>query len=151
MKTSVIATAMIVLAAMSTGANAHDPDPGRDGKRIEHRHDGGPRHVRPAKYVKHKEHHVRRCLPRWRIRALLKRRGYFPTRILDRRRNVVILKARGWGGRPFVLRVNRCNGRVVAARPMRRHWARGHVRGYGHGWGREWGYWEDRGAYSVGG
>lgn len=141
MKTSLIAATALVIAGLSTGAHAQLPTAGLSGALVpfaaEHRHDIRPADTEPIHFSGRYRRHVHRhCLPRRRIRARLRRRGYTDLKLLDRYRHVVVLKARRKNGRRFVLRVNRCNGHVIAVRPAKRRWGRGlgRHRGHDHRW-----------------
>ena len=58
------------------------------------------------------------CLPRWQVRKLLRSEGWVDIQPLDRDRRIVTLRARREEtGRMFLLRVDRCSGEVVRARP----------------------------------
>lgn len=58
------------------------------------------------------------CLERWQIRRELRREGWRDVRPMGGDGNIVHMRARRAGsGRPFDLRVDRCSGEVLAARP----------------------------------
>lgn len=62
----------------------------------------------------------RRCVPRWQIRQWLRADGWSDLRPLDRRGEIVVLRAerRDTGAR-FRLKVDRCTGEIVHAAPER--------------------------------
>jgi hypothetical protein len=60
------------------------------------------------------------CLPSWRIRHRLRAEGWSDLRPLDKRGEVVIVRAvRRDRGQVFTLRIDRCSGAIVDARPER--------------------------------
>jgi len=64
------------------------------------------------------------CAPRWQIRNRLQARGWSNFERLAVRPRVVVLRAERFDGRPFVLKLDRCSGHILAERPAR-------FRGYG--------------------
>ncbi len=141
MKTTLIAATALIVTGLATSAYAHSTGSGRAGPinrpAVEHRRDVQPPDTIRVRHSGRRRHVGRHsCLPRWRIRARLHRRGYTRLRLLDRHRNVVVLKARRYGGRRFILRVDRCDGTIIAARRAPRRWGHGHERRHDHGWRR---------------
>jgi hypothetical protein len=58
------------------------------------------------------------CLPRWQVRNRLRGEGWVDLRPLDRRDGWALLRARRIdSGRVFTLRIDRCSGEIVDARP----------------------------------
>jgi hypothetical protein len=64
------------------------------------------------------------CAPRWQIRNRLQARGWSNFERLAVRPRVVVLRAERPDGRPYVLKLDRCSGHILAERPAR-------FRGYG--------------------
>lgn len=65
------------------------------------------------------------CLPRWKVRNQLRRDGWVDLQPIDRNEGVVSLRARREEtGRVFLLRVDRCSGEIIHARPH-------HLRSFG--------------------
>ena len=132
MKTSITAAAILILAGMTTGAMAHSPKAGLQEHHAKHAYQ------HRSDFEAERVHYRRRrepvgyyyCIPRWRIRARLERRGYKRFRILKRRGDVAVLKARRYNGRRYILRVDRCDGRILSAKRLPRRWDRGHRHGY---------------------
>ena len=58
------------------------------------------------------------CLARWQVRSRLRDEGWVDLQPLDRYRDTTVLRARrAESGRVFTLRVDRCSGTIVDARP----------------------------------
>lgn len=77
------------------------------------------------------------CLPRHVVRLELERQGWFELQELERRNDVVLVRARQPNGRWFDLTVDRCDGSILEARVLERRAAgyddwrqRGAVPGY---------------------
>jgi hypothetical protein len=82
-----------------------------------------------------REYAGRRCVPRELARDRLRDAGWYDFHALERREDVVLVKARRDEGRLYDLTIDRCSGEVVDARPI-------HRRGLGpYAWGgrRYWG------------
>lgn len=74
------------------------------------------------------------CVPRAEIRHALKAHGWYDFHDVELRGEIALLRARRHSGRLFDLRVDRCTGEIVSARPLdhradgplaygpRRHW-----------------------------
>lgn len=79
-----------------------------------------PRYVeRPPLRAKHYDRYA--CLDRWQIRRELRRDGWGDIRPMGGDGGIVHMRARRMGeGRLFHLRVDRCSGEVLAARPHHR-------------------------------
>lgn len=72
--------------------------------------------VRVERYERHERYAA--CLDRWQIRRELRREGWRDIRPLGGDGTIVHVHARRAGsGRPFDLRVDRCSGEVLSARP----------------------------------
>jgi hypothetical protein len=74
----------------------------------------------PPRYVERPPVRVERyaCLQRWQIRDRLRHEGWFRIRPMGGDGEVVHIRARRHdSGRPFDLRIDRCSGAVLAARP----------------------------------
>lgn len=71
------------------------------------------------------------CLPRHVIRHRLQGDGWYDFRDLELQGDIAVVNARRPSGRPFELRIDRCTGRIVEARPL----GPDH-RAYGYGPGR---------------
>lgn len=86
--------------------------------------------VRVERYER--ERYTAACLDRWEIRRELRREGWRDIRPLGGDGGIVHVRARRSGsGRPFDLRVDRCSGEVLAARPRHHGVAyRDHGEGY---------------------
>ncbi|MCC7251996.1 hypothetical protein [Hyphomicrobium sp.] len=62
------------------------------------------------------------CLEPWQIKHRLRREGWAGIQPMGGEGGIVHLRARRYeSGRPFKLRVDRCSGEVIAARPRDRH------------------------------
>ena len=59
------------------------------------------------------------CIPRWQIRHRLRAEGWSGLHRLDLAGEVAIVQAYRPSGRLFELKVDRCTGEVIAARPAR--------------------------------
>lgn len=92
-----------------------------------------PRHLPPKRFA---------CLESWEIERTLARDGWTRIHALSTRRGVTRIRARRYdSGRPFVLRVDRCSGELISARPSLRVFG---VRDYGTWRPRRWaGRWHD--------
>ena len=146
MKTMIL-TAGLLTAALLTGATAASAGearwsvqiagekgyvqigaPGRESHRNhygrKHRgraykgYDAAPKYGRGYRY--HDRWHSGRygCLYPYEIRRSLRGRGWFNVRPLDVRRGAVVVKASRPNGRRFRLRVDRCTGDIIKARPV---------------------------------
>lgn len=61
------------------------------------------------------------CLERWEVRSELRRQGWSDVRPMGGDGSIVHIRARRYDSRrPFDLRVDRCSGEVLAARPAHR-------------------------------
>ncbi|WP_196223437.1 hypothetical protein [Roseibium sp. RKSG952] len=67
--------------------------------------------------------HYERLKPR-QVRRSLRHRGFRKIEILDRKRSVYIVRARGWRGHPVRMVVDAHNAEILRMRPVgkRRHW-----------------------------
>ena len=81
--------------------------------------------------------HGSACLPRHVVRHELERQGWFELQEIERRNDVVLVRARQPNGRWFDLTVDRCDGSILEARVLDRRAAgyddwrqRGDVPGY---------------------
>lgn len=87
---------------------------GRDDKDYDgdRRHDSG--------YADDDYQQSSRCVPRHLIRRDLAANGWCDFEKLELRRGVVLLRARRPSGRLFDLKLDRCTGHIIAARPIDR-------------------------------
>lgn len=71
-----------------------------------------PRHLPPKRFA---------CLESWEIERTLARHGWTRIHALSTRRGVTRIRARRYdSGRRFILRVDRCSGELISARPSLR-------------------------------
>jgi hypothetical protein len=71
-------------------------------------------HRPPARYDRHAE----ACAPRHLVREALLRKGWRHFHDIELRHRVALVSARGRDGHLYRLRIHRCSGEVLAARPM---------------------------------
>jgi hypothetical protein len=59
-----------------------------------------------------------RCAPTWRVKNRLRNEGWRDFRDLSLNGNIAVMRAeRRENGRPFILRLDRCSGHILSARP----------------------------------
>jgi hypothetical protein len=82
--------------------------------------DGYPVPVPPPRYSDRSYGHDGGCVPRWQIRHRLRADGWTELRPIERAGDLATIRARREeSGRMFTLKVDRCTGDIVAARPHR--------------------------------
>src|SRR5262249_21320178 len=80
-----------------------------------------------------REYAGRGCVPRELARDRLRDAGWYDFHGLERREDVVLVKARRREGRLYDLTIDRCSGEVVDARPLFDRGPGPYVYGAGHG------------------
>ena len=103
--------------------SANDDDDDDDGRRYANRDHRQHRDYRePPRdrgYGEPRHHKSGRCQPGWRVKQRLQADGWTRFRLASFGEGVAVIRAeRRHSGRPFLLKIDGCDGRTISARPV---------------------------------